>query len=81
MKKYKIVKYKNGLEKEFFCIKRKRNWFFWEYLKFTKTVSLKNGKLSEEAYMFDSLERAENLVNKVKTEGEIKIEGETVKTL
>jgi len=82
MKKYKIIKYKNGLGKEFYCIKERKFLLFWKYLKFTKNIHIGLfNKLNEEAYMFDSLERAENLINKIKKEGKININGETIKKL
>ena len=82
MKKYKIIKYKNGLGKEFYCIKKRKNIFYWEYLKFTKNVHLTPlGDLTEEAYMFDSLERAESLVKKIKIEGKPNINGKVVEKL
>lgn len=82
MKNYKIIKYTNGIGKEFYCIKRRKMLVFWTYLKFTKNTNLTLlGDLTEEAYMFDSLERAENLINKIKREGIININGNTVKKL
>ena len=82
MKNYKIIKYTNGIGKEFYCIKRRRMLVFWTYLKFTKNTNLTIlGNLTEEAYMFDSLERAENLIIKIKREGEVNIKGKTIKKL
>lgn len=82
MKKYKIIKYKNGLGKEFYCIKERKKLFFWKYLKFAKNIHLTPyGELTEEAYMFDSLERAEGLIEKIKAEGKINIGGNVVKKL
>jgi hypothetical protein len=81
MKKYKIIKYRNGLGKEFYCIKERKNLFRWNYLKFTKNINLINGNLTEEAYTFDSIERAENLINRIKKEGKININGEVIKRL
>ena len=83
MKKFKIVKYRNGIGKEFFCVKRRRYLIFWEFLKFAKNVNITPfGKLTSEAYMFDSYERAENLVNKIKENGITEIiQGELVTKL
>ena len=51
MKKYKIMRYKNGIGKEFYCIKERKKLFFWEYLKFAKNIHLTPyGELTEEAY-------------------------------
>ena len=83
MKNYKIIKHTNGIGKNFYCIKKRKNLIFWRYLKFTKNVHLTpRGELTEEAYMFDSIERAQNLVKNHKNLiGNININGETVEKL
>jgi len=83
MKNYKIIKYRNGIGKEFYCVKKRTYFFFWTFLKFAKNVNINVfGQLTSEAYMFDSYERAENLVNRIKENGisEI-IKGELVSKL
>lgn len=81
MKKYKIVKSKNGLGKYLFFIKKRYMIFFWKYLIFTKTPRMDGSNLSEEAYMFDNLERAEGLINRIKRDGEIDTRLKTVKKM
>ena len=80
---FKIIKYRNGIGKEFYCVKKRKFIFFWEFLKFAKNVNITPfGKLTSEAYMFDSYERAENLVIKIKENGITEIiEGELVAKL
>jgi len=73
MKKFKIIKFKNGMGKEFYCVKRRRFLIFWTFLKFAKNVNITPfGNLTSEAYMFDSIERAESLINKINN-GDINI--------
>jgi len=80
MKNYKIIKYQNGLNKDFYCVKKRKYFIFWKYLKFTKTIQLTLfGNLSTEAYVFDTYDRAKNLINKIKNEGIVNINGKIVK--